>query len=372
MILIFLLYLLVFSIVVYSLYMLFIIIGITKVPDYSVSESKYQNFVSVIVPFRNEETNLKPLVSCLDRQEYSKEKLEIIFINDHSDDNSLEILNDLISGDENFKVVNLTDQTGKKAALNLGINEAKGDIIVTTDADCVMGNKWITTIVSYHNETGSKLIISPVQLHPVSDYFDRFQEAEFLSLQAVTIGTSGLNSPVLSNGANLAFSKDLFLKLSDPYNRNFSSGDDIFLLQNIKKEKEKIGFLKSKDAIVKTMPNKNIKSFVNQRKRWFSKAKGYKDIEAVISTLIIGMSNISVLGLLVLSIFYNKYFNYFFICFGLKFILDLYLIKSVSKFYKSKIRVYEFIVNEFIYSIYSIFILLISLITKKEWKGRGI
>ncbi|HEY4789172.1 MAG TPA: glycosyltransferase, partial [Bacteroidales bacterium] len=101
-------------------------------------------FTSIIVPVRDEEENIKLLLDDLTSQNYPLEQFEIILVDDHSSDNSVQLAKEYPAS--NLKIQTLpTDSNGKKAALRLGIQEAKGELIITTDADCRRGSGWLGT-----------------------------------------------------------------------------------------------------------------------------------------------------------------------------------------------------------------------------------
>jgi cellulose synthase/poly-beta-1,6-N-acetylglucosamine synthase-like glycosyltransferase len=105
-------------------------------------------FISVIIPFRNEASNLKGLIRNLKSQDYPAEKFEILFSDDFSDDESTEIINREIAELSNFYLIqpHRKDAPGKKAAIERALEKAAGDIIVNTDADCIMGPEWLKNI----------------------------------------------------------------------------------------------------------------------------------------------------------------------------------------------------------------------------------
>ncbi|MCS7316075.1 MAG: glycosyltransferase family 2 protein [Bryobacterales bacterium] len=92
--------------------------------------------LSVVIPVHNEEASLLPLYG---RLTATLEKLgrpyEIIFVDDASTDRSFELLAGLADSDERVKVIRLRRNFGQTAALSAGFHEARGDVIVSLDAD---------------------------------------------------------------------------------------------------------------------------------------------------------------------------------------------------------------------------------------------
>ena len=100
----------------------------------------YNNTVSVIVACRNEDQNISKIVDCLKYQKFDNSKLELIFVNDHSEDNTLELLLNEQKKCSYIQVINLKNSIeGKKNAIKEGVLNSNGDIILCTDADCEMG-----------------------------------------------------------------------------------------------------------------------------------------------------------------------------------------------------------------------------------------
>lgn len=249
-------------------------------------QSEPGTFVSVIVPCYNEEDSLPTILDCLLRQTYSPDLFEVIVVNDNSTDHT-GIIAENFRGISNYHAVN-NDGQGKKMAILSGIKASRGKLIITTDADCSMGTDWIRTIAAFYEYNRPDLIICPVKLNPSGNFFGNFQALEFLSLQGVTAGFSGKGQAILCNGANLAFPVESYLKHCEDLHFEHNSGDDIFLLQSIKKEKGSvIQWLESPDAAVITQASRTLNSFLAQRRRWISKIKSYRDRYTIISGIVI-------------------------------------------------------------------------------------
>ena len=116
-------------------------------PQRSIQTNSEDEGISVIVCAKNEINNLRRLIPKLLEQEFSV--FEILIVNDHSTDGSLELLRELDQKHHNFKFLNLTEQTGKKAGITAAIAMAQYDRLVFTDADCIPASKhWLRAMHS--------------------------------------------------------------------------------------------------------------------------------------------------------------------------------------------------------------------------------
>jgi glycosyltransferase involved in cell wall biosynthesis len=328
-------------------------------------------FISVIIPFKNEEKNLVDLISGLKTQSLSSDLFEVIFVNDFSDDSSAKILANLILGIENFKIINSKYRTGKKNAVGEGIENSKGNLIVTTDADCEHGKMWLEKIYNFYIDFKPKMIIGPVKLTGET-LFEKFQSLEYMSLSASTEGAANIKQAFMCSAANLAFEKVIYNECNNLYKEKYESGDDVFLLHKIKKKyRNDILFLNSKDAIVYTKAEKKLKGFINQRKRWASKAKGYKDSDAVIISLIVAIFNINIILFAILTAIHTSFLFTFTIVFLLKIIPDFIILNKKSKFYNSGKLMKLFLPFSIIYPFYISSISILSIFSNKlNWKSK--
>jgi len=191
-------------------------------------------------------------------------------------------------------------------------------------------------------------------------------------LQATTIGTFGLNHPILCNGANLAYKKEVFNAVSGfSENNDIASGDDIFLLEKFRKRNaKKVHFIKNKDAIVRTRSEDSWGSIVNQRVRWASKTSKQKDPFTKLVGAIVFLINLMVLlGLFfcLLNPFYLPYYLTFLVA---KIAVDFLLVSQVSTFFRSKVSPFTFIIPTFIYPIITVIVVLKTIKGNYIWKGR--
>jgi len=153
--------------------------------------------ISVIVACRNEERSLPGLLSDLLAQEYDQDLFEVIIVDDNSVDSTSEVARSF-EGLRNIRVLGNRGK-GKKQALRTGIEASLGEFLVTTDADCRFGRKWLKTIAAFVEAEHPAMSVNPVIIKAGRGLFNRFQELEFLSLQGITAGTAALGNPVMCN-----------------------------------------------------------------------------------------------------------------------------------------------------------------------------
>ena len=328
------------------------------------------NFVSIVIACRNEEHNISTLLSALINQTYNKEKIEIIIIDDHSEDDTIKIIEKYREKYDFIKKFKLPEsKTGKKEAIAFGIKNSQSEIIITTDADCTMNKDWLNTMVNYYNQFKPKLLVGPVTFKNGKNIFSQLQALEFLSLIGSGAGAIGINRAIMNNGANLLFEKSTFSDSNLHY--NYTSGDDVFLMLHVKKKYNRaIQFIKSKNAIVYTKAEKSILNFFNQRVRWTSKSKAYRDFDIISTAITVTLTNVALVFSFAYSIFNYNFFNTFLILFMLKSIFDLGILIPVSKFFHQQKLLWLFLPLQIIYPIYIILTVIFGLLGNFNWKGR--
>ena len=323
---------------------------------------------SIVVSCRNEEQNIANLLDVLTAQDFNK-KYELILIDDYSTDKTLKILYAYAESFNFIKVFSLKVGEGKKKAISFGIEKAAGEFILTTDADCVMTEKWVQTFYAIYKKTDVKLISATVLLEGNS-FFEQLQQLEFLSLIASGAGSIGINKGIMCNGANLAFSKELFQN-KNAINYSQISGDDVFLLQTVKKDfQHQVLFSPNNDLIVRTKAKKSVKSFINQRIRWASKSSAYTDFDMIFSSWTVFLANLAILGLFFGSLFNPKWLIFAFLFFAFKLIVDFSFLFIVTNYIKKKKLLKFFIPLAVLYPFYILFVAISSQFSGFEWKNR--
>ena len=330
--------------------------------------------LSVIIAVRNESRNIETLLEQLANQNYDKKHYEIIIVNDHSTDNTVQLAEHFIKHNPDIKIKILeADGEGKKNALNKGIASSSAQLIVTTDGDCNVKPGWLQCIVNYYNSSGCKLIIGPVIYASEKTILQKLFSLDFASLVASGAGSAGVGLPLMGNGANMAFSKDAFTKVNNQNNTDrFASGDDVFLIHNVtaKYGTDAVGFLRDKDAFVSTLPPLNLHEFLLQRKRWASKAVGYRMAWPIIVSLTVLLFNTLLFAMLAGSFYYSWLLPFYILIIVTKFMIDAPLVFNFLSFAdKRHLKPFLF-VTEFIYPIYIVLTAIASVIFGIRWKER--
>ncbi|MBN2610504.1 MAG: glycosyltransferase [Bacteroidales bacterium] len=364
-----------FSLIIIFIYVLtivFIFAGWLKLKKgVSIRTGRFP-FISVIIAARNEEKNIGRLLEDLTAQCYPSEKFEIIVADDHSGDRTVEIVHQFCRRYPGLIrcIPAKQDNEGKKHALDRGIKSAKGDLILTTDADCRVSPRWISSFTDFYlSENKPKMIPGLVDFEESKGIFMALQNLEFLSLVGSGAGAAGIVKPVYCNAANLFFEKQVYLQMNDPLERRTVSGDDTFLLHHVKKLfPGKIKLLKSSDAMVKTKPAATLNEFFRQRIRWASKARYYKDYSILFLAGIVGITNTAMIGWFAgLFLFGVKMHGWIVL---IKILSDWLMITPVLSFFQKK-RLHCYVpVLSLLYPFYIVTITIASAFAKVKWKGR--
>lgn len=360
-------YLSIFVCLLYLLLIFLFIIGWEKIPIYVPTGSlSSSHTISVVVACRNEAQHLPKLLSCLAQQSF--QNFELIMVNDHSTDKTMKVMRNAESAFSNVKIIDAVE-FGKKAALKAAIECATGNLIVSTDADCMPSFHWLETISCFFKRYPADLIVCPVRLKSTDSIFSQLQLLEFTSLVASGAAATGAGIPILCNGANLVFTKNAWLKSQHDLRFDEQSGDDVFLLQSIKKQGGKIRFLKSESAFVATKAATTLSEFIKQRQRWAAKAPSYTDWQLIFTSCIVLSISVIQFVLLGFSLFDSALWKVFIVLSFVKFIADATFLYSVRVFFQlRKVLSYSFLLS-LIYPFYIVSVAFVALFFKpKKWK----
>ena len=390
--------LIIISIVLFSLYSLLLIYyrqAWNALPNRQLQTTNYkpQTKITIIIPARNEEHNIKACLNTISSQPYPKDLFEVIVVDDHSTDKTAEMVTGFTA--QNVKLVALKDFVGdrelnayKKKAIEIAIQQSSGELIITTDADCIVPPTWLQTIAGYYEENKPAFIVMPVSYDCTNNFLEIFQALDFMTLQGIT--GAAVHKKILSmcNGANLAYNKKVFYEVGGFKGIDtIASGDDMLLMHKIYKQYPgKVSYLKSKDVIVHTQPMHTLKDFFNQRIRWASKADKYDDKRIFTVLLLVYLFNLLLLVLPIVAIFKNTVFNihiypfnfifsvfelWIFLIIG-KTIIELLFLLPVARFFNQAKLLWLFPLMQPFHILYTIAAGWLGKFGSYQWKGRNV
>ncbi len=396
----------------YSALMVFYFAGWLRTRSYKTERFSPKTKVSVVIAARNEEAHIENCVRSILDQDYPKELFEIIVVDDFSEDRTVELLGAKeltslrvprfrIGGRSNPPVQSANQQgiasaqlstqslaveprndglikilssnfPGKKRAIETGIQNATGELIVTTDADCIMGEKWLSTAFSYYEKFHPKMIAAPVAFTHEKTWLEKWQSLDLCGMMAITAGATTNGFPNMCNGANLAYEKKVFEEVGGFSGiDNQPSGDDVMLMQKIaRKYPGGVHFLKSQDAIVLTKPEKTLSGLFQQRLRWLSKGTAFPDWRVSAVLIFSYAFNLSIIVNLVAGIFYRDLLALAIVALALKTLVELPLLWSGCNFFQKKKLLLYILPAQVFHILYVVIVGGASRLMSVRWKGR--
>ncbi len=323
--------------------------------------------VSVVVAARNEEDNILDCLNSLNNLIYPDEKIEIIIVDDNSEDNTFELVENFIKGKPKFKLIQPVKEygavKGKARALANAIEIAAGEIILTTDSDCIVSPTWALTHASYYKPDVAMVCGYTNQFS--DNPFGAMQSMDFIYLLAVAAGTMNLDKPLSCIGNNMSYRKSVYNEIGGYQSLPFSVTEDLNLLMAFEKlKKYKIIFPFDPKALVTSKPCNTLKQLYRQKKRWIIGGLRAK-LEGFVITSIGWVNHF----LILLSPFFFS-LNVLTLVF-FKFVIDFFFIVFVYKGLNLKLKFKDFVSFEVYFTIYVFLIPFIAIFSKEvNWKGR--
>lgn len=225
---------------------------------------------TLVVPARNAGATLGPLLQDLHGQTVFKEKCEVIVVDDDSDDVTIGIVQGMSKSWSQLRSMK-NKGVGKKDAITTGINASNGEVIILTDADSRFGPERIGRILQEMGSADLDLLLLPVQMVDMRGLLATIQQMELAGMVGMAAGEALMKRPGLANGANMAFTRKAFEQVEGYVGDLRASGDDIFLVERMRKAGLRIGYLVDPQAAVTVEPEGTWKGFLQQRLRWAGK-----------------------------------------------------------------------------------------------------
>ncbi len=340
--------------------------------------------IDVIIVARNEEKQILALLESLNEQNYPKNLYRISLIDDHSTDKTVILANHFLETNPQLQAqilplsaapfLDKDSQSFKKMGIHYALQNTQNELIVCTDADCIMGENWLRNYACAWQQTGAFFLSAGVLLSGENNLLGRFQQLDNVGMMAITAAGAKIGH-FLANGANMAYPRFIYKQVGGyAQNYQYASGDDMFLAGKIgDKYPDKVFFIKNNLSTVQTEAKKTFAGFYQQRLRWATKSKGYQSKKMIFTLAIIWLSTVFILISLVLSLFLSKVWIILALQLGLKMLADWLLLRSAATFFGQKFLLKHFISCFFAHIVYiSTVGLMANLVKKYEWKGRRV
>lgn len=268
-----------FSIFILSVQILFWLSTVQLKKDFSQLKSiiprKLVPF-SVIISARNEARNLIEYLPSILEQDYPT--YEIIVIDDDSTDDTSKILNHFKRQYAHLHIIKIEHKksTGKKEGLQQGINQAKYEWLVFTDADCYpKSDQWLRKMASTCDEK-TEIILGYSPYRKENGLLNDFIRYETF-MTAVIYGTFTLSGmPYMGVGRNMAYKKSTFLTTVNKEKfEKITSGDDDLAVNAMATSYNTVLQFEEKARVI-SLPKTTFSDFIKQKTRHLSPSTHYK------------------------------------------------------------------------------------------------
>ncbi len=237
--------------------------------------------VAVLVAMRNEEAHIADCLNALTGQSYPQDHFDIFVLDDRSEDNSAAIANRFANNFSNVHKQsieeNLPGLHGKMNALAQGLRNVSHELVLITDADCVVPESWIEAMVSYFDENtgmvGALTVLYPFSGISISNapvnLWAKVQALDWIFLQAMAAANSRFGKPITILGNNFGFRLRAYRETGGFESMGFSVTEDFALMEALRKKTNwKIRHTIDVKNTIYSLPVPTIGDFIKQRLRW--------------------------------------------------------------------------------------------------------
>lgn len=331
--------------------------------------------VTVIVVVRNEEANIANLLSGFDRQSYPRALFEVIILDDHSEDCTVEHVRDFQRESSlDVKLLSLpgASKAPKKEAIEMAVAMARGSLLLVTDGDCLVKAGWVESMVNKYLASGSKFIAGPVTFVQGKTSWEKLMTIEFGSLVGAGAASFYFKTPLMCNAANMGFEKKAFEEVGGFHgNEGNASGDDVFLMRKIAQAfRGGVVFNKDNEAIVETFPEKTFRSFYYQRVRWAGKWRNVKGVFFQVVPLFVFVCHLGTLLAVAGALTGYVSLSALLLMLMVKFVGEFLFLTDVLRFLGHRIPGVLYGVASVLYPFYAILVGIAANISGYKWKNR--
>ena len=222
---------------------------------------------SIIIPAWNEEETITETLTSLKNLDYPKDKLEIIVVNDGSEDNTQILTEDFIKKNPSFniKLINQPKNLGKGRALNTGLKYIKGEFFACLDADSFVTPDSIKLILPYFDSLDIGAVCPLMKVKEPKTLLQKVQWYEYIINMFYKHLNAKLDCVHVTPGPFSTYKTNIIKKIGG-YDESTIT-EDLELALRLQKNQYKI--VQAMDAQVYTTAPKDLKGVFNQRLRWY-------------------------------------------------------------------------------------------------------
>lgn len=337
------------------------------------SKNKSLFSYSVVIAVHNEENNLEKCLDCLISQDYPADKFEVILADDRSTDSTLRIIKKYCDKYANFKYVEVKQSeiaVPKKTALIKALEIAHGEIILSTDGDCIQPRGWISS-VNHCFADGVGMVIGHVGYFKPENIWQGIDALDYLTHRALGAAFIGIKSVYTCTAANMAYRKEIFDLNKDGFRKlKVRPAEDNFILHCTKKSGLKIVVATEADSRVETSGAQSFSHFFNQRFRWAA----YGGNITTLGVKLFFIPALSFYLIILVSLFASMFYPKILLTLGLvclgKILFDLLLIARYTFIYKIGYMLKYFLPLSVIHLILSPLVAIKGNLFTFKWKSR--
>lgn len=355
---------------VYFLLHLYLLSGLKRTMELDPENENRDKSLTVIVAGRNESNNITDCINSLKQSEVLNNQVEFILVNDNSTDDTFELMQKAADNAQGFIVMNSipslsSNLKGKANAIDNAINICNGEIIVSTDADCIVPKQWINRTAKYYNkDTG--MVCGFTFVDHNNSLFNLMQCIDWFYLLTLASSSCGLKKIMSCIGNNISFSKEAYEHVGGYNSIKFSVTEDLALMRKINAAGIfDINFPLDINCLVKTKPCISLKELISQKRRWLKGGVGIN-----LLGYITGLSLYSVNILLLFGLFFIELPLYLLLI-AVKIFSELILLRNTFRIFNVKYLYKYYPLFTIYFAVYGL-LLPITFIFKSgiKWKER--
>ena len=261
---------------IYCLLVLLLLRGLHRIRP---GRNTEQYTVSVVVAAKNEEQAIGDCLQAVLVQDYPADKYDVVVVDDGSTDATAEIVRKFAQQDRRIKLLRPehgdSKLRAKKRALQYGIENSGGQIVMITDADCRPPSTWISGMIR-HFEPQVGLVAGHIR-EEGSTLGLKLRALERLSVAAVAAGAMSWGYGLTARGGNLSYRRKVFEEVGGlkTLYKSLSGDDDLFVQLVSRSSTWRLKYVLGPETAVTTTPPADLYQFLSQEPRRTSKGKYY-------------------------------------------------------------------------------------------------